>query len=379
MAFSTVFKNLRRNANFTQEEVAEALSVTPQAVSRWECGSAMPDISLIPKITYLFGVTADYLLEIDVSRVETEVQNILESTSDAHNLGNREEVLRILREGLRKFPNHPRLMASLASNLNMSIRRNLSEEERKARCDEVSDLCEYLLANSTDTDCRYVAVTTLIYLLTDSENAAFLENGRERAKELIDTLPSRYHCRDEMGMTLLTREEIFEQRKKNVFRFFYDDLPFLILYMNENPNYTLDEQIAAFEHLRRLYDAALPDDEIYARSWHNNMFYETGAELYRRKGDTEAMLSCLRIQRDEVIRFDKNRYSDDRNAGTFTLTSPLFRGITEKKGRVQTNMPCSFSRNMYNRLNEKDFAEYRGNPEFEAILSALDESAKLYE
>lgn len=379
MSFSTIFKNLRRSGNLTQEDVAEALSVTPQAVSRWECGSAMPDISLIPKITYLFGVTADYLLEIDVSRTETEVQNILESTSDAHNLGDREEVLRILREGLKKFPNHPRLMASLASNLNMSIRKSLPEEERKARCDEVAELCEYLLANSTNTDSRYVAVTTLIYLLTDPDNAAFLENGHEKAKELIDTLPSRYHCRDEMRMTLMTREEIFEQRRKNAFRFFYDDLPFLILYMNENPNYTLDEQIAAFEHLCRLYDAALPDDEIYARSWHNNMFYEIGAKLYRRKGDTEAMLSCLRVQRDEVIRFDQNRYSEDHSSGTFTLNSPLFRGITEKKGRVQTNLPHSFSREMYNQLTGTDFSAYRGNPEFETILADLDDSAKKYE
>ncbi|MBO5257292.1 MAG: helix-turn-helix transcriptional regulator [Clostridia bacterium] len=379
MAFSTVFKNLRRNANLTQEEVAEALSVTPQAVSRWECGSAMPDIALIPKITYLFGVTADYLLEIDVSRVETEVQTILESTSDAHNRGDREEVLRILREGLRKFPNHPRLTATLASNLNMSIRRSLPDEERKARCEEVAALCEYLLANSTDTDCRYIASTTLIYLMTDPDNAAFLENGREKAKELIDTLPSRYHCREEMQMNLMTREEIFEQRKKNAFRFFYDDLPFLILYMNENPNYTLDEQIAAFEHLCGLYNAALPDDEIYTRSWHNNMFYETGAELYRRKGNTEAMLSCLRVQRDEVIRFDQNRYSEDHSAGTFTLNSPLFRGITEKKGRVQTSLSCSFSREMHNRLTGKDFAAYRGNPDFESILTDLDISAKKYE
>ena len=379
MSFRTIFKDLRRKANLTQEDVAEALAVTPQAVSRWECGSAMPDISLIPKITYLFGVTADYLLEIDVSRVETEVQTILESTSDAHNRGDREEVLRILREGLRKVPNHPRLTATLASNLNMSIRRSLPEEERKVRCDEVVDLCEYLLANSTDTDCRYTAVTTLIYLLTDPENAAFVGNGREKAKELIATLPSRYHCREEMQMNLLTREEIFEQRKKNAFRFFYDDLPFLILYMNENPNYTLDEQIAVFKQLCRLYDAALPDDEPYARSWHNSMFCETGAELYRRRGDTEAMLSCLRMQRDEVLRFDRNRYSDDRHAGTFTLKSPLFRGITEKKGRVQTDMPHSFSRNMYHCLTGKNFAEYRGNPEFEAILADLDKSAKLYE
>ncbi len=379
MSFSTIFKNLRRSRSLTQEEIAEALSVTPQAVSRWECGSAMPDISMIPKITYLFGVTADYLLEIDVSRTETEVQNILESTADAHNLGNREEVLRILREGLKKFPNHPRLMASLASNLNMSIRKSLPEEERKARCDEVAGLCEYLLENSTHTDSRYVAVTTLIYLLTDPDNAAFVENAREKAKELIDTLPSRYHCRDEMRMSLMTREEIFEQRRKNAFRFFFDDLPFLILYMNENPNYTLDEQIAVFEHLCRLYDAALPDDEIYARSWHNQMFYETGAKLYLRKGDTDAVLACLRVLRDEVIRFDENRYSEDRSAGTFTLNSPLFRGITEKKGHVQTNLPHSFSRETHSLLLGEDFAQFRGNPEFEKILADLGASAQKYE
>ena len=167
MSFPAIFKNLRRSNSLTQEDVAEALSVTPQAVSRWECGSAMPDISLIPKITYLFGVTADDLLEIDTSRVEMEVENILESTAEAQNLGNTEEVIHIVREGLKKFPNNPRLLSYLASILSMNISGRLDKSERKARYEEIVDICEYLLANSTDNDQRYTATATLISLYTD--------------------------------------------------------------------------------------------------------------------------------------------------------------------------------------------------------------------
>lgn len=65
MSFGKIIKKLRRDADMTQEKLAELLSISPQAVSRWETDSAMPDISLIPPLANLFGVTADYLLEMD--------------------------------------------------------------------------------------------------------------------------------------------------------------------------------------------------------------------------------------------------------------------------------------------------------------------------
>ena len=49
----------------TQEQLAELLSISPQAVSRWETDVAMPDISLLPPLANLFRVTTDHLLGMD--------------------------------------------------------------------------------------------------------------------------------------------------------------------------------------------------------------------------------------------------------------------------------------------------------------------------
>jgi len=56
---------LRKQNNMTQEELANKLSVTPQAVSKWENGITSPDISLLGSIAQLFHITTDELLGIE--------------------------------------------------------------------------------------------------------------------------------------------------------------------------------------------------------------------------------------------------------------------------------------------------------------------------
>ncbi len=53
---------LRKKNNLTQEELANMLGVSPQAVSKWENDAACPDIALLPKIAEIFGVTIDELM-----------------------------------------------------------------------------------------------------------------------------------------------------------------------------------------------------------------------------------------------------------------------------------------------------------------------------
>ncbi len=54
-------KQLRQQKNLTQEQIAEKLGVTYQAVSKWETNANTPDISLLPAIASLFGVSIDTL------------------------------------------------------------------------------------------------------------------------------------------------------------------------------------------------------------------------------------------------------------------------------------------------------------------------------
>lgn len=59
-------KVLRKKKGLTQLEMAGALFVTPQAVSKWERGESLPDISLVPKLAQLFQVSISALWEESV-------------------------------------------------------------------------------------------------------------------------------------------------------------------------------------------------------------------------------------------------------------------------------------------------------------------------
>ena len=56
---------LRKGKDFTQEEVAEILNVSPQSVSKWERGDTLPDITLLPALANLYKVTVDALIGMD--------------------------------------------------------------------------------------------------------------------------------------------------------------------------------------------------------------------------------------------------------------------------------------------------------------------------
>ena len=77
MELGNQIKTLRTQRGITQETLADALNVSPQAVSKWERGTAMPDIQLLPDISSYFGVTIDELFALsDETRME-RIQNML--------------------------------------------------------------------------------------------------------------------------------------------------------------------------------------------------------------------------------------------------------------------------------------------------------------
>ena len=68
---------LRREKELKQDELAELLNVSPQAVSKWENDQSCPDISLLPQLARILGVTVDELLS-GKSAIEPAVRMVPE-------------------------------------------------------------------------------------------------------------------------------------------------------------------------------------------------------------------------------------------------------------------------------------------------------------
>ena len=67
---------LRSERGLTQKQVAQALHVSPQAVSKWERSRGCPDTGLLPALSALFGVSAEHLLTGDLAPNDKEVGNM---------------------------------------------------------------------------------------------------------------------------------------------------------------------------------------------------------------------------------------------------------------------------------------------------------------
>ena len=63
MIFSEKLQILRKNKGFTQEDLAERLSVSRQAVAKWESGQVYPDIFNLIQISNMMNVSVDYLVK----------------------------------------------------------------------------------------------------------------------------------------------------------------------------------------------------------------------------------------------------------------------------------------------------------------------------
>lgn len=76
----------RKKKNMTQDQLAEKLGVTAQAVSKWENDQSCPDIATLPKLANIFGITVDELLGAQAAAREAEV--VEKSDSNGVHVGN---------------------------------------------------------------------------------------------------------------------------------------------------------------------------------------------------------------------------------------------------------------------------------------------------
>ncbi len=82
MTFGEKLNLLRKKAGFTQDEVAQHLGISPQAVSKWENDLSCPDIMLLPEIAKLYGQSVDELLSTENLHMINDKETAEEKTQE---------------------------------------------------------------------------------------------------------------------------------------------------------------------------------------------------------------------------------------------------------------------------------------------------------
>ena len=82
MELGKKIRQLRFKAGLTQEQLAEKLGIGPQSVSKWETAAAMPDITTLPLLAEVFGVSIDDLFDLTSEQRLNRIENSLDITEE---------------------------------------------------------------------------------------------------------------------------------------------------------------------------------------------------------------------------------------------------------------------------------------------------------
>lgn len=119
-------KELRIKAGLSQQELAEKLYITSQAISKWENNSSQPDINLLPDLASIFGVRIDDLFEYTEDTALAQIENMIEiqymMTSDEFT-----KAENFLLEKVKTDPNNHRVN-SILGDLYISYAGNLKQK-----------------------------------------------------------------------------------------------------------------------------------------------------------------------------------------------------------------------------------------------------------
>ena len=104
----SMIRKLRKEKDITQEELAGLLGITSQAVSKWESGAGLPDISQLVPLANVFGVPMDTLFGRTSWRDDGEVERLIEKIEEEHEWYR--DRLDAFTDALRQYPDHKHLL-----------------------------------------------------------------------------------------------------------------------------------------------------------------------------------------------------------------------------------------------------------------------------
>ncbi len=311
-------KELRKRDGRKQEDLAAALGVTNQAVSRWEASGGYPDIEILPAIANYFHITIDELFGYDNDR-QTKLRAYIEKADQMLDtiFEKKDSARRVefLRNAISEFPAEWQLQHRLADALiAMGSQKYKARAITDEECDdnrkdketaykeylkEAISLYEEVLKKEIDDDVRTAAVSRLIWLyhyMGDFENAertALSQSPVRISREVLLTSVTDGEKNEEYnGEAILT---LIHQLCRVIELYFWKN------HSLAHSQTALDTSLAT----ARLYESIIDDGNF---GMHHNdmcMLYLRCSSAAIQLNDVERALKYLEMALDHFIKFNQ--------------------------------------------------------------------------
>jgi len=343
---SEQLKRLRREKGTKQENLANHLCISTQAVSKWERGEGYPDITLLPAISSYYNVSIDDLLGVGEIEKKKKLLAYEEKNSELFRQGKSPERVKLWKEAKQEFPNELSVLYNLMWALNAA--------DRSQNADEIIACGERILKESTDDYMRSGTIHCLCMVYYTEKKD--VESAKKYAN-MAGTTPAYA-----LMPYILEGGEAVQYCQTNI-QHYVDKIQLSASIMCMKGNYSPEDTIKALEFSIACFNLLYADGNCgYYHTRYSEIFREMAKE-YMKLGKREDALACLDKAADHAVSYDTLK---DGSFTSFMVNKVPFSAINAVKNYTENE--CGL---LLKILNSQSYAELQDDPRMKSILERL--------
>ena len=353
-------KRLRKQRGITQEDLANFIGVSFQAVSKWECGDGYPDITILPTLANFFEVTLDELVGMNEIKNAKKLDEIKEQANKI-SCGKIEDNIKLFRGALKIFPNDYWLLSELAKYLSF-FDVDYTDEQKKKNNEESIKISERILEFCTDTEIRNRVQATMCRSLN-------WIGETDKAVELAKKLPCIDQTRECALPFVLDGKEKAKQLQLNIKMFTYrllDNIEWLLGQANKDGYYTDEEKLKIGQKVINICKAVYEEEDFDLAHLPLCNIYVHMAQIYIKQDNKNEAVKSLQEATKYVNTYFNQLQSHETHKNKSLLVNMLSGGVT---------IGPNFAKNIKNWIDSEHFESIREREEIKKIVDELDKYA----